>query len=101
MPAAAAPQGGPFAATAPAGAPGTAAPLTAPAPPLATVTPLARPSTMPGAAQPNAAQPNAAQPAGTPNPNPAARVTTDAAAAPMTPEELLERRRARRTPQNQ
>jgi hypothetical protein len=86
--AAAAPQGGPFASTAPAGAPATAAPPPA-APPLATVTP-ARTSVMPGVVQP-----------GTPNPNPAARATTDAAAAPMTPEELLERRRARRTPQNQ
>jgi hypothetical protein len=93
LPGAAAPQGGPFASTAPAVAPGTA---TAPAPPPGTFPPFARPSTMPGVAQPNAAQP-----AGTPNPNPAARATTDAAAAPMTPEELLARRRARRTPQNQ
>lgn len=93
-----APQGGPFVSTAPA----AAAPATPPAaPPLATVTPFGRTPTMPGVAQPNAAQPNAAQPAATPNPNPAARVTPDAAAAPMTPEELLERRRARRTPQNQ
>ncbi len=93
--AATAPQGGPFASTAPAGAPGTAA--APPAPPLATVNPFGpRPTPMPGVAQPNAAQP-----AATPNPNPAARATTDAAAAPMTPEELLERRRARRTPQNQ
>lgn len=94
---AAAPQGGPFVPTAPA----AAAPATPPAPPpaappLATVTPLGRTATMPGVAQPNAAQP-----AAPPNPNPAARATPDAAAAPMTPEELLERRRARRTPQNQ
>lgn len=94
---AAAPQGGPFAPAAPAGAPAAATPTTPPAaPPLATVTPLGRAATMPGVAQPNAAQP-----ATTPNPNPAARVAPDAAAAPLTPEELLARRRARRTPQNQ
>jgi general secretion pathway protein N len=95
---AATPQGGPFASTTPAAAPGAPA---APAPgapqaaaPAAVFPPFARPL-------PGGAQPNAPQPAGTPNSNPAARATTDAAAAPMTPEELLERRRARRTPQNQ
>jgi hypothetical protein len=94
-PAAAGPQAGPFGPTAPAVAPGTAAPPAPPATPPVAFPPFARPIV------PGVAQPNAAQPAGTPNPNPAARATTDAAAAPMTPEELLERRRARRTPQNQ
>jgi hypothetical protein len=98
LPGAAAPQGGPFASTAPAVAPGSAAapPVQPAAPPVATVNPFGpRQMIAPGVAQPNAAQPAAT------NPNPAARATTDAAGAPMTQEELLERRRARRTPQNQ
>ena len=51
-----------------------------------------------GASPPNPAVPNPALPPGV---NPAARVSPEASAAPLSPEELLARRRARRTQQNQ
>jgi hypothetical protein len=91
--AAQAPQG-PFAATPAPGTPAAAAPPVAPATPPVAAAPLFGPRPMP--VQPNASQPDAAS-----NPNPAARTATDAATTPMTPEELLARRRARRTQQSQ
>jgi general secretion pathway protein N len=83
--AAVAPQG-PFALTPPAAAAVATPPAGLPA---ANAPPLARPAVTPGAAQPNAA------------PNPTARPATDAATTPMSPEELLARRRARRNPQSE
>jgi general secretion pathway protein N len=47
------------------------------------------------------ASPVAAQPGGAANPNLAARAATDPAAAALSPEELLARRRARRNPQSE
>jgi general secretion pathway protein N len=91
--AAQAPQG-PFAATPTPGVAAAAVPPGAPAAPPTAAVPLFGPRPVP-------VQPNASQPDGGVNPNPAARTATDAAAAPMTPEELLARRRARRTPQSQ
>jgi type II secretory pathway component PulC len=82
---------GPFAATA---APANAAPA-APA----QVNPAAAPARAANA--PIATPQNTPHPSFAQNPNPAARAVPEAAAAPMSPEELLARRRARRTQQNQ
>jgi general secretion pathway protein N len=81
---------GPFAVTPPPGAPAAvpapaAAPVAPTGQPIATTSPFAYRAPGQGLAQPN--------------PNPAARAAPDAAAAPLTPEEQLARRRARRTTQ--
>ncbi len=60
--------------------------------------PFPMPGTVPGALPPNPSLPNMSGIAGA---NPAARATPEAQTAPLSPEELLARRRARRTQQNQ
>jgi general secretion pathway protein N len=85
---------GPFAVTPPPGAPAAApVPPVPAARPIAATSPFAYRAPVQGLAQPNGAPP-----AATPNPNPAARAAPDAA-APLTPEEQLARRRARRAVQ--
>lgn len=91
--AAAAVSQGPFAAPAGQGAP-PAAPPTSPAQPTPGST-FPRPAPVPGAPAQNVSQAGAF-----PSANPAARATPDTA-VPLSPEELLARRRARRTQQTQ
>jgi hypothetical protein len=86
---------GPFGAPAPA-APQQATPAVQPPPQPAPTFPLGPPGLAPGATQPPGVPPG-----GSPNANPAARPASDTASAPITPEELLARRRARRAQQTQ